>query len=47
MNKNLIEFYNEYVATGSNISEQAERHGITNAECFQLVKIGERLSTQK
>lgn len=47
ISKDLVEFYNEHVATGSNISEQAARHGITNTECFQLVKIGERLSTQK
>lgn len=44
ISESIKEFYHEYVKTGSNISEQAERHGITNEECFQLVKIGKRLS---
>ncbi len=44
MNKEIIKFYEEYVATGSNISEQAARHGITNTECFLLVKMGARLT---
>ena len=44
MNEHIIKFYQEYVAKGSNISEQAARHGVTNTECFQLVKMGERLS---
>jgi len=43
MNKQLIAFYNDYVSTGSNIAEHAKRNGITNTECFQLVKMGERL----
>ena len=47
MNEHLISFYNEYVSTGSNISETATKHGITNTECFQLVKMGERLVNKK
>ena len=44
MNTELIKFYQEYLEKGSNISEQAARHGITNTECYLLVKMGERLS---
>ena len=44
MNTELIKFYQEYLEKGSNISEQAARHGITNTECFLLVKMGERLT---
>lgn len=44
ISESIKEFYHEYVKTGSNISEQAERHGITNEECFVLVKMGERLT---
>ena len=40
-------FCNEYVATGSNIAEHAHKHGITNTECFQLVKMGQRLNSGK
>lgn len=44
MSEELIAFYNEYVKDGSNISLTAEKNGITNTECFMLVKIGKRLS---
>lgn len=47
MNEKLIEFYKEFLANESNISVVAEKNGITNAECYQLVKMGERLSEQK
>lgn len=43
MDKYLIDFYNEYVATGSNIHEHAVNNGITNTECFTLIKMGLRL----
>ena len=47
MNKELINFYNDYVKDGSNISVTAEKHGITNTECFLLVNMGKRLSSVK
>lgn len=43
MDKQLISFYNEYVATGSNITEHAHKNGLTPTECFNLVKIAKRL----
>lgn len=47
MNKQLISFYEEYVKDGSNIHLTAEKNGITNTECFNLVKMGKRLSEEK
>ena len=47
MNKYLVDFYQEYVANGSNIDAHAKKNGITNTECFQLVKMGERLLNEK
>lgn len=44
MDKVLIAFYQEYVATGSNISEFAQKNGITNTDCYLMVKMGEKLS---
>ena len=41
MNKQLISFYNDYVSTGSNIAEHAEKNGITPTQCFQLITMGE------
>jgi len=44
MDKNLLDFYNEYVENGSNIHEHATKNGLTNTECFMLIKIGQRLA---
>lgn len=43
MDSLLIAFYQLYVKEGSNIHECAIKNGITNTECFQLVKMGEKL----
>jgi len=43
MNTLLIKFYLDYVADGSNVNDTAVKNGITNTECFQLVKMGKRL----
>jgi hypothetical protein len=43
MKQKLIDFYNEYVADGSNISETAEKNGITNTMCFIMVQFGKTL----
>jgi hypothetical protein len=48
MKQKLIEFYNEYVATGSNVADHAEKNGVTNTDCVLMVKMGEKyLSEQK
>ena len=44
MKQNLIDFYNEYVADGSNVSKTAEKHSITNTQCFILAQFGKMLS---
>ena len=44
MKNQLISFYNEYVSNGSNITEFAEKNGITPTQCFQLVTMGENYS---
>lgn len=46
MNTKLIAFYLDYVAEGSNIHEFAVKNGITNTECFTLVKMGKRLADE-
>lgn len=43
MDKVLIAFYQEYVATGSNVNDFAVKNGITNTDCFLMVKMGEKL----
>lgn len=47
MNKILINFYNEYVANGSNIAETAKTNGITNAQCFKLSQYGQELKEEE
>lgn len=44
MKQILITLYQAYVASGSSIAKTAEANGITNTECYLLVKIGKRLS---
>ena len=43
MDEVLIEFYQNYVSEGHCIDHFAVTNGITNDECLQLIKIGERL----
>ena len=48
MKQKLIDFYKEYVANGSNVSEHAVKNGVTNTDCVLMVKMGEKyLSEQK
>lgn len=46
MDSLLIAFYQLYVNEGSNIHECAIKNGLTNTECFTLVKMGKRLSDE-
>ena len=39
----LKAFYYEYLSLDKNISETAEKHGITNAVCYQMVEAGKKL----
>jgi len=39
-----IALYNAYVADGSNIDKTAKLNQITNTECFNIVKMGEKYS---
>jgi len=47
MNKELIKFYNDYVANGSNIALTATANGVTPAQCFKLVEYGETLKAEE
>lgn len=40
----IIAFYKQFIEEGSSIAKTADMHGITNTECYLLVKIGKRLS---
>lgn len=46
MKQNLIAFYNEYVANGSNVSEHAIAHGVTNTDCVLMLKMGEKYAAE-
>lgn len=47
MKQNLIKFYDDYVATGSNISEHALANGVTNTDCALMLKMGEKYKAEK
>jgi hypothetical protein len=38
----LKAFYEQYVASGSNVTEFAQVNGLTPTECFQLVAMGSK-----
>ena len=47
MKEELIKAYNEFVANGKNVAAIAEAKGVTNAEAYLLVKMGERLVNEQ
>ena len=44
MKKQLVDFYNAYVASGSNVSAHAIANGITNTDCVLMVQMGKKYS---